>query len=64
MPDAHRPYRTFGYPVVPVLFVLAALWLVINTLLTNPVESALGLGLIALGLPFYCYFRSKKKGIQ
>ena len=60
MPDAHRPYRTIGYPVVPFVFVLAALWLVINTLLTNPVESSLGLGLIVLGLPFYYYFRHKR----
>lgn len=57
MPDAERPYRVLGYPVVPALFVTGAAWLVVNTLQTSPVESAVGLGLIALGLPFYLYFR-------
>lgn len=57
MPDAERPYRVLGYPVVPGLFVVGAGWLVVNTLQTNPVESAAGLFLIALGLPFYLYFR-------
>src|SRR5262245_29639158 len=48
MPDAPRPYRTFGYPIVPLIFVLVALWLVINTLQTSPVESGTGLLLIVL----------------
>jgi len=43
---------------VPALFVLVALWLVINTLTASPVESAAGLVLIALGLPLYFYFRA------
>jgi APA family basic amino acid/polyamine antiporter len=60
LPDAARPYRTLGYPVVPLLFVIVAVWLVINTLGTNPVESVTGLGLIALGLPLYFYFRRKQ----
>ncbi|HVS61592.1 MAG TPA: amino acid permease [Gemmatimonadaceae bacterium] len=57
LPAAPRRYRALGYPVVPALFVLVALWLVINTLTASPVESAAGLVLIALGLPFYVYFR-------
>ncbi len=58
LPAAPRRYRTPGYPVVPALFVLVALWLVINTLNASPVESAAGLVLIALGLPLYFYFRA------
>ena len=58
LPAAPRRYRTPGYPVVPALFVLVALWLVVNTLTAYPVESAAGLVLIALGLPFYFYFRA------
>jgi APA family basic amino acid/polyamine antiporter len=58
LPAAPRRYRTLGYPVVPALFVLVALWLVINTLTAYPVESAAGLFLVALGLPFYFYFRA------
>jgi APA family basic amino acid/polyamine antiporter len=58
LPAAPRRYRTPGYPVVPALFILVALWLVINTLSASPVESAAGLFLIALGLPFFFYFRA------
>jgi APA family basic amino acid/polyamine antiporter len=56
-PEARRPYKTLGYPVVPLLFIMVAVWLLINTLSTNPVESVAGLGLIALGLPVYYWQR-------
>jgi basic amino acid/polyamine antiporter, APA family len=59
MPDAPRPYRTPGYPLVPLVFVLVAAWLVVNTLLNRPVESGAGLMLIALGLPIYVYYRRR-----
>ena len=58
LPAAPRRYRTPGYPIVPALFILVALWLVINTLTASPVESVAGLFLIALGLPFFFYFRA------
>lgn len=61
MPDAPRPYRTLGYPVMPLVFVLVAAWLVINTLLNRPVESIAGLVLIALGLPIYFYYRWSRR---
>jgi APA family basic amino acid/polyamine antiporter len=57
MPEAKRPYRTLGYPIVPLLFIFVALWLVINTLVTSPLESGIGLLMIAVGLPAYSYFR-------
>jgi len=57
MPGTSRPYKTLGYPVVPLVFVLVALWLVINTLVARPVESATGLALISLGLPVFLYYR-------
>jgi len=56
-PDAERPYRTWGYPVVPGLFILASALLVGNTLVEKPVESLLGVGLVALGLPAYLFWR-------
>jgi APA family basic amino acid/polyamine antiporter len=56
-PDVPRPYRTWGYPVVPVVFVLAALALLANTLVERPMESLLGLGLMALGVPAYLWWR-------
>jgi len=60
LPDAPRPYRTLGYPLVPLLFVATAAWLVVNTLVERPVESAAGLVLIAAGWPFYLYFRRRR----
>ena len=61
MPEAARPYRTFGYPVVPAVFVLVSTWLVVNTLVNRPVESVAGLVLIALGLPVYWYFPPSRR---
>lgn len=56
-PAAPRRYQALGYPVVPGLFVLVAIWLVVNSFSTTPLESVVGLALIAAGLPFYIYFR-------
>jgi len=58
-PDMPRPYRTIGYPVVPIVFVLGIASLVISTLIKSPRESLIGLGLISLGLPFYFYWKSR-----
>ncbi len=52
-PGLERPYRTLGYPFVPVLFVAAIICIVVSTLLKSPRESLLGLLLIAIGVPFY-----------
>jgi APA family basic amino acid/polyamine antiporter len=59
-PNAERPYKTLGYPLMPLVFVLVATWLVINTLVNKPVESVTGLVLIVLGLPLYFYFRMRQ----
>jgi len=56
-PDMERSYRTWGYPVVPALFLLVSGWLIVNTLLTTPGRALAGLGLMALGLPFYWYWK-------
>lgn len=56
-PDVPRPYKAWGYPVVPALYVLGSLALVVNTLLERPGASIAGLGLVALGLPFYFYWQ-------
>src|SRR5205085_1673902 len=49
-PDMPRPYRTLGYPMVPILFVAAIACLVVSTLFHSPVESLKGIGIICLGL--------------
>jgi APA family basic amino acid/polyamine antiporter len=60
LPEAKRDYKTTGYPVVPLIFVLCSAWLLINTLITSPIESLKGLGLIACGLPLYFYFHKRQ----
>ncbi len=62
-PDAERPYKAFGYPVVPILFLLVAGWLLINTMITNPFQSFAGIILIALGLPVYYYLTKNSKDL-
>jgi APA family basic amino acid/polyamine antiporter len=54
-----RPYRTLGYPGVPVLFVLGAGAVVWSTLVQSPRESLLGLAIILAGLPLYFHWRRK-----
>ena len=60
MPDRPRPYRTWGYPLVPLSFITASAAFVVNTLLERPVESLAGVGLLALGLPAYWYWGVKR----
>ena len=60
-PEAPRPYRTWGYPWVPALFVLTSLLLAVNTLVEKPVESAVGLLLLVLGLPAYLWWRRRER---
>jgi APA family basic amino acid/polyamine antiporter len=55
-PDAPRPYRVQGYPVIPALFIAGSSVLVVNTLVEKPTEALIGLGLVALGLPAYWYW--------
>lgn len=56
LPDAARPYRTWGYPVMPALFLLATAWLMVNTLLVTPGRALAGLAVVALGLPVYAWY--------
>jgi len=58
-PNLPRPYRTAGYPVVPILFVLAAVVLILTTAVQRPRESAMGIGVIVIGLPFYLYWKKR-----
>ena len=52
-PDAERPYRAFGYPVVPALYILLAAAVAVNLLVTRPAYTWPGLGIVLLGLPVY-----------
>ncbi len=58
-PDLPRPYRTLGYPLVPVIFVLVAILLVASTLVDSPWESLKGLVIVLIGVPFYLYWSKR-----
>lgn len=59
-PTAHRPYRTWGYPITPLIFLGLSVWILVFIFKSNPVESLMGLTTIAFGMPFY-WFASQKK---
>jgi APA family basic amino acid/polyamine antiporter len=58
-PDLPRPYRVIGYPILPMCFVGVAALLLWNTLQSRPRESLMGIGLMALGVPCYFYWKSR-----
>jgi APA family basic amino acid/polyamine antiporter len=53
--DTSRPYRVLGYPWVRALFLIAMTCLVLNTLRERPAQSLLGVGIVALGVPFFLW---------
>jgi len=59
MPDAHRPYKVWGYPVVPAIYFLFCIALFLNTLISRPREAAIGIVLILLGIPVYFWLNRK-----
>ncbi len=63
-PDAPRPYRTWGYPVVPAIFVLVTIYLIVFTIKNAPAQSLIGLLIIASGLPVYWYFARRNPRIE
>lgn len=60
MPDAHRPYKVWGYPFVPAIVVLFSIGLFFNTIMTQPREAIFGMVLILTGVPMYWWFTHKK----
>lgn len=58
-PDLPRPYKTLGYPVTPVIFILAALYISVNSLVSQFKGTVFGLVIILLGVPAYLYWRSR-----
>jgi APA family basic amino acid/polyamine antiporter len=58
-PDMPRPYKVWGYPVVPVIFGLSMLLIAINTLIEKPLESMVGIALLFLGWPVFRYWQRK-----
>ncbi len=59
MPDAPRPYKVWGYPVVPAIFIIFCIGLIFNTVVARPREAAIGMTLILSGIPVYLYLRHR-----
>ena len=58
-PELKRPYKLWGYPIVPLLFILAHLWIVWGSVIEKPWESLLGLSIVCLGIPAYLVWRNQ-----
>jgi APA family basic amino acid/polyamine antiporter len=56
-PDLPRPYKTWGYPFVPIFFIAASLGIMINMLFETPMEALAGILLTAIGIPVYFMWR-------
>jgi APA family basic amino acid/polyamine antiporter len=60
-PDLVRNYKTFGYPLTPLLFIMGNLWIIYFSIKSRPIVSFLGLGTVGLGVCVYLYFRNNKE---
>jgi APA family basic amino acid/polyamine antiporter len=58
-PELPRPYRTLGYPLTPILFILSSIFLTVNSLIRTFWNSFIGLALIALGIPVYLVWKRR-----
>ena len=56
MPHAERPYRVWGYPVIPLLFVIVTAMVLVSALIATPRQAMNGLVMMAIGVPFYLYW--------
>jgi APA family basic amino acid/polyamine antiporter len=63
-PQRKRPYRMWGYPVTPLLFVAVTSWFLINMLMTRPIPSLAGLLLTLTGVPVYFIWARKEHKVQ
>lgn len=59
-PDAERPYKVWGYPIVPGLFVLFCVALIVITCMNHPREAGIGIVLMLSGVPLYFYWNRRK----
>ena len=60
-PDLKRPYKLWGYPIVPILFILAHLWIVWGSVVEKPRDSLIGVFIVAFGIPAYLIWQNRLK---
>jgi basic amino acid/polyamine antiporter, APA family len=58
-PELTRPYKLWGYPIVPILFIAAHIWIVWGSVTEKPYETLIGLFIVGLGIPAYLIWRKK-----
>jgi APA family basic amino acid/polyamine antiporter len=64
MPDSPRPYKVWGYPYTPIIFVAFSFLFLVNTIISDISSAAMGALLILLGLPFYYWRIAKNKSFK
>jgi APA family basic amino acid/polyamine antiporter len=64
MKNTPRPYKTIGYPIIPILFVIFCIMLVVISIIEMPQQSLIGLGLILSGLPCYLIWYKRSKQVD
>jgi APA family basic amino acid/polyamine antiporter len=60
-PDVPRPFRVPGYPWVPILFIVGALWVTGNEVARNPWRSGIGVGVLFLAAPVYVWWKRARR---
>jgi APA family basic amino acid/polyamine antiporter len=60
-PETERPYKAFGYPIIPALYIIVTLSICIDLLIYQPLNTGLGLGIVLLGIPVYYLTQNKSK---
>jgi APA family basic amino acid/polyamine antiporter len=58
-PDMKRPYKVWGYPITPLLFIAAYAWIAVRIFLHSPLDSTFGILITLSGVPFYFWWSSK-----
>jgi len=64
MPDAPRPYKVWGYPYTPIIFIVFAFFFLMNSIFADTENAMMGLVLIATGLPFYFFWKWREKKVR
>lgn len=60
-PNAERPYKAFGYPIIPALYIFIATVMAIGLIYAKPVTSLVGLGIALAGIPIYYFYKGKNQ---
>jgi APA family basic amino acid/polyamine antiporter len=64
MKNTERPYKTFGYPFTPLIFICINTWFVINIMIRKPLHMGIGIGFLLLGVPVYFFFKRKNSQLN